>query len=207
MKFSEHLQKFNLSFTEHIKGFFSIGAVAFAVLWVILWINFPMEWYSLFFMSVFGSYFLLAILAFIIQIIFNWLFSVISASNISVTANTAVNLIFLVGSAFLFANFRFRAVYFFIAAVIAYAVAMFFIFGTAVPLKKKKIKRLNSKSVSHTTIITSKGQKHAVEEYDADFIPIKKQPLACAVRAVLYVIFTETAYLFLFWKIMKIFTS
>lgn len=196
------IRDFDLGFSERKKAFWSLGAVVFAIAWVILWNIFPMPWYSLFFASNVGANITFVLLAAVLMIPFCWAFSVMSACNLSVTKNTLVNVVFLVAAAYIFAIFRYSAVYLVILVFVLHLAAMVWVFGTAVPLKRHKVKRMKNKTVSHVSIPSDEPT-----EYDTDTVPIKTQPLVCVGWAALYTAVIEAAYLFLFYKIAYIFYS
>ncbi|MGN0607578.1 MAG: hypothetical protein ACI4J6_00110 [Oscillospiraceae bacterium] len=195
----EPIKKFDNSFTLKRKGFFALGAVVLAALWAVLWLIFPMEWYAVFFASTVGSYVTLALLAAVLILPFCWLFSLITSTNISVTKNFIVNFIFLVGTFFLFAAFRYSMVWLMIIAAVLHIGAMVWVLGTASVVPKKRIKRMKAKPVFYEKI--TGGKVKADEDSGDDLLPIKKQPIAVVLMAVLYVVLIDLAYILLAWQI------
>lgn len=179
----EKIRSFDLGFTDRKKRFFALGAIVFAVVWAILWVIFPMQWYSLFFASTIGSYVQLILLATVLIFILCWVFTKITASNISVTKNYFVNLIFMIGILFLFSAFRYSMVYLIVIAAVLHAAAMVWVLGTAIPNNE----------------ISASAK--------CGFLKLKEQPLITVMWAVLYTIIINAANIFLFWKIAYIFYS
>ena len=155
----EPIKKFDNGFTLKRKGFFALGAVMLAVLWAVLWLIFPMEWYAVFFASTVGSYVTLALLAAVLILPFCWLFSLITSTNISVTRNFIVNFIFLIGTFFLFAAFRYSMVWLMIIAAVLHIGAMVWVYGSAEKYKTGRI-----------------SLKHKEEPVPEGIKMIKKQP-------------------------------
>ncbi len=195
----EAVKKFDEKFTLKRKGFFAIGAVAVAVLWAVLWLVFPMQWYSLFFSSTVGSYVTLILLAAVLIMPMCWIFSLITRTNLSVTKSLIVNIIFLVGIFFLFSAFRYTMAYLIAIAAVLHIAAMAWVLGTAPKIPKKHIKRTKPEPVFYEKIT---GGSVKAEDDSA-----KKQPIAVIGLAVLYVIVINLAYIFIAWEIAFIFNG
>lgn len=193
------IKKFDDSFTDKRKGFFALGALAFAVLWLILWYVFPMEWYALFYATTVGSYVNLVLLAAVLILPMCWAATKAMSCNVSVTKNFVVNIIFMVGILFLFSAFRYSAVYVVIIAAVLHIAAMVWVLGTAEPHDKKHTKRVKDNEKSLFGIFRSDG--------DEKVLPIKKQPLIVIMWAVIYTLIIDGANIFLFWEVAHIFNS
>lgn len=192
--------KIDSGFTIKKKGLFSLGCIAAAVLWVILWFVFPMEWYSLFFASTIGSYVTLVLLATVLIVPFCWLFTIITASNISFTVNYISNVLFIIGVTFLFAAFRYSMWWLTAIAVLCQIIAQTFIIGLAPPYKKKRLKKLNKKykHVSYEKI-TGGTVNIEPEIQDDGVVLIKKQPLIAVMWAAVHTLAIDTVNIALFW--------
>lgn len=192
--------KIDSGFTIKKKGLFSLGCIAAAILWVILWFVFPMEWYSIFFASTLGSYVTLILLATVLIVPFCWLFTIITASNISFTLNYISNVLFIIGVTFLFTAFRYSIWWLTAIAVILQIAAQTFIIGFAPPYKKKKLKKLSKKykNVSYEKI-TGGTVKVEPEIEDDGIVLIKKQPLIAVMWAAVHTLVIDTVNIALFW--------
>ncbi|MBQ8825658.1 MAG: hypothetical protein IJ007_01015 [Oscillospiraceae bacterium] len=192
--------KIDSGFTIKKKGLFSLGCIAFAILWVILWFIFPMEWYSLFFASTVGSYVTLVLLATVIVVPLCWLFTIITASNISFTLNYIANVLFIIGVTFLFSAFRYSMWWLVAIAVLLQIAVQTFIIGKAPPYKKKRLKKLSKKhkNISYEKITggTVKVEPDVDESSEA---LIKKQPLIAVMWAAVHTIAADVINIALFW--------
>lgn len=192
--------KIDSGFTIKKKGLFSLGCGVFAVLWIILWFVFPMEWYSIFFASTIGSYVTLVLLATVLIVPFCWLFTLITSSNISFTLNYISNVLFIIGVTFLFAAFRYSMWWLVAIAVLLQTAVQTFIIGTAAPYKKKRLKKLSKKykDVSYEKI-TGGTVKVEPEADDSSVILIKKQPLIAVMWAAVHTVAIDAVNIALFW--------
>jgi hypothetical protein len=201
----ENIKKIDSKFTLKRKGFFALGAVIFAAVWAVLWLVFPMLWYSLFFASTVGCYVTLALLGTVLITIMCWLCSLATSLDISVTKNFIVNLIFLVGIFFLFAAFRYSMVYLVIIAAVLHCAANVWVLGTARIRHREKVKRMKSKPVFYEKIT---GGKVDVDEKSAeDVIAVKSHPVVMILISLLYTLVINAAYIFLAWEIAFTFSE
>lgn len=106
-------------------AFICLGA---AVLWLVLWQIFPMEFYSLFFASIIGSNILLILLSVMITIPCNLIASKALGSDISMTAELIVNALFMLVFIYLYSIFKYSAVYLPIIAVLLHAAVLSAVF-------------------------------------------------------------------------------
>lgn len=169
--------------TKLSKGIFAAGAVLFAVLWLALWLIFPMEWYSLFFASTVGSFVTIALLAADITIILCWAFSILSGIDIPFSKNLIVNIFFMAAVLWLFAAFRYSMPYVVIIAAVLHAAAMVWVMGFAYKYPKK-----------------GKSDPENVKA-------IKKQPIITVIWAAAYVISADILNIFLFSQMAYIFSE
>lgn len=139
------ISRFDNKFTPKKKGFFALGAVAFAVLWIIGWLIFPMEFFSLFFDFTAGSYVTLALMSAFVTMIFNWLFTLISRQNISASLTFVSNLVFQIGMFFLFAAFRYSIPYLWIITAVVHLILTVLIFIFSKPVEFTSVKRVKNK--------------------------------------------------------------
>lgn len=119
-----------------------IFAVAFAVLWLI----FPMPFYSIFFAetSVIGSNLLLLILAAVLTFPVNLLFSKITKADIPVPAHLMINAVGMIGCVYLYSIFRYTAVWLLIIGLAVHIAASVILF---IKSKAPKIKRTSAEAV------------------------------------------------------------
>ena len=192
--------KIDSGFTIKKKGLFSLGCIVAAVLWVILWFVFPMEWYSIFFASTIGSYVTLVLLATVLIVPFCWLFTLVTASNISFTVNYIANVLFIIGVTFLFSVFRYTMWWLIAIAVVLQIAVQTFIIGNAPPYKKKRLKKLSKKykNISYEKI-TGGTVKVEPDVDESSEVLIKKQPFIAVMWAAVHTIVIDAVNILLFW--------
>lgn len=144
-KIAENIKKADSFFTVRNKIIASVICGAAAVLWMILWNMFPMEFYSLFFASAFGSNIMLLLLILVLLIPFNLMFSKLIKADISMNFTFIKDIPCMLAVAYTFSIFRYTQVWWFILALIVHIIADFFITGNAyegkdviLPLYKRK---------------------------------------------------------------------
>lgn len=147
------IEKIDSKFTVRRKGFFALGAVILAAIWIIAGILFPLEWFSLFFDFTAGSYVTLALLSAVLSCIFTWIFSLISRQNISALLMFISNLIFQIGMFFLFAAFRYEIPYLWIITAAVHALVCVLIFLISKPNAAPAIKRVKTEKPPVSTKI------------------------------------------------------
>ena len=113
-------KKLNDYFTDKRKFIFAAGAVVFALLWLFLWNAFPMQFYSLFFAGIIGSNIQLALLNAVVLFIMFWVFSKITALELSFSKTVLMNIFLTAAVEYVFSIFMFSD-YFFLC-VIAYII-------------------------------------------------------------------------------------
>lgn len=172
------------------KGIMALAAVGAAVLWVVLWMLFPMEWYSLFFASTVGSYIQIVLLCTVIILPLCYIMSIITSADISSALNYIVSLIFMMLILFLFSAFRYSMPWLVAIAVVLHIGAMVWVYGSAEKYKTGRI-----------------SLKHKEEPVPEGIKMIKKQPLITIMWAAIYVLAANALNIFLFWKIAYIYYS
>lgn len=172
------------------KGIMALAAVGAAVLWIILWMLFPMEWYSLFFASTAGSYIQIALLCTVIILPLCYIMSVITSADISSALNYIVNLIFMMGILFLFSAFRYSMPWLVAIAAVLHMGAMVWVYGSAEKYKTGRI-----------------SLKHKEEPVPEGIKMIKKQPLITIMWAAIYTLAANALNIFLFWQMAYIYYS
>ncbi|MGN0553601.1 MAG: hypothetical protein ACI4I1_09470 [Oscillospiraceae bacterium] len=138
------IEKIDSKFTVRRKGFFALGAVILAAIWIVAGILFPLEWFSLFFDFTAGSYVTLALLSAVLSCIFTWIFSLITRQNISALLMFISNLIFQIGMFFLFAAFRYEMPYLWIITAAVHALVCVLIFLKSKPTAAPAVKRVKT---------------------------------------------------------------
>lgn len=135
-------------FTAKRKGIAAIVSLGAAVLWVILWFVFPMEFYSLFFASNIGSTLFLAAMAAVITFPACFICTKALSKDISVPLHLGVNIVGMVGCIFLYSIFRFTAVWWLILALAVHLGAMAAVFVTAPAIKVNRVKEKKGRLAS-----------------------------------------------------------
>lgn len=174
-------------FTDRKKGFAAIAALGFAVLWAVLWLVFPMEFYSIFFMSIIGSNVLLVLINTVVLLPFYYIFTKLTRTDLSFCKTVLVNILCLVAVEYVFSIFLFSD-YFFICvlSVIAHALINIWVFGSAKIRDGKAPKGMNAPA--------PKAE-----------ISIKKQPMITIIWAAAFAFAVDAAGFALFYIITHIF--
>lgn len=149
LKFIENTDR---KFTVKKKGFIALGAVIFAALFTAAGIAYPMEIYSLFIDSTAGSYIALVLMSAVVSCIFGWLFSLVTRQNISALLTFISNVIFQIGTFFLFAAFRYSMPYLWIITTAVHAAVSILIFLISKPNPTSAVKRTKEKPPVSTKI-------------------------------------------------------
>lgn len=131
-------------FTVRRKGFFALGAVILAALWIGAGLLFPMEWFSLFFDFTAGSYVTLALLSAVLSCVFTWIFTLVTRQDISVLLMFVSNLVFQIGMFFLFSAFRYEMPYLWIITAVVHALVCILIFMKSKPTAAPDVKRIKT---------------------------------------------------------------
>lgn len=132
-------------FTLKRKGTAAIISIAAALLWVILWFIFPMEFYSLFFASNIGSTIFLAVLAAVITFPACYIGTKALSRDISVVLHLCVNIIGMVGCIFLYSIFRYTAIWWLIIGILLHIAATAAVFVLAPEIKVNRVKNTKSR--------------------------------------------------------------
>lgn len=135
-------------FTAKRKGIAAIVSLGAAVLWVILWFVFPMEFYSLFFASNIGSTLFLAAMAAVITFPACFICTKALSKDISVPLHLGVNIVGMVGCIFLYSIFRFTAVWWLILGLAVHLGATAAVFVTAPDIKVNRVKEKKGRLAS-----------------------------------------------------------
>ena len=135
-------------FTPKRKGIAAIVSLAAAVLWVLLWFVFPMEFYSLFFASNIGSTLFLAALAAVITFPACFICTKALGKDISVPLHLCVNIVGMVGCIFLYSIFRYTAVWWLILGLAVHIAATSAVFVIAPDIKINRIKEKKGRHIS-----------------------------------------------------------
>ena len=138
-------------FNEKRKGIAAVICVGAAVLWTLLWLVFPMEFYSLFFASNIGSTLFLAALAAVITFPACFICTKVLKKDISVPLHLCVNIIGMVGCIFLYSIFRYTAIRWLILGLAVHMAATAVVFVIAPDIKINRIKEKKSRLLSALT--------------------------------------------------------
>lgn len=153
-------KKFDDHFDIKIKKRYSLVCLGIAVLWILLWVTFPMEFYSLFFDSVAGSNVMLVIMELVIMIPANLMFSKILKANISMALTFIGDILCMTAAAYTFSIFRYDRVWWVILALAVHYAAKLFTDGfayedkdTVIPLIKRKPLNTALTALAHTAVL------------------------------------------------------
>lgn len=125
----------------------TILSLAAALLWVMLWYAFPMEFYSLFFMSKVGTNILLLLLSAVVIIPFELLFSKVLSANVRTAVHLPVCMILMVGFIYLYSTMlRFTMPWLVFAAAALYIGVNSLVFIMSRPIRISKVKNDISRS-------------------------------------------------------------
>ncbi len=122
--------KFDLYFTDKRRKVISVICAAAAILWIILWVIFPMEFYSLFFVSAAGSNLYLILLELVLIFPLNALFSRIIKGNIPMSLTLAADLICMTAAAYTFSIFRYSQIWWVILVLFLHLGVKIYSLGT-----------------------------------------------------------------------------
>lgn len=146
--------KLDKYFTDRKKGIFAIGALSFAVLWMILWYVFAMPFYSIFFESIVGSNIQLLLLNITVLLPLFWLFTKLSGTELSFSKTVLMNVLLVAGVEYAFSIFAFSGrFYIFPAAAIAQMLINIWTFGSAGVRSGKNRKGMRAPEVKYEAAI------------------------------------------------------
>ncbi len=156
----KYFKKFDMYFDIKKKKGYSLICLGLAVLWILLWITFPMEFYSLFFASAVGSNIMLLLMELVIMIPANLMFSRILKANISMSLTLIEDIICMTAAAYTFSIFRYDSVWWVILAIVVHYAAKLFTDGfayedkdTVIPLLKRKPLNTALTALAHTAVL------------------------------------------------------
>lgn len=163
------------------KIYAAVGAVAFAILWLILLDIFPMQFYSLFCASLIGSFVQLILMNAVVVPIFLLVFTLVTKTDLSFCKIVPVNIICIFGIELLrlFIGFYGWSMYLLIVGILVHGAICFWAFATA-PIRDNK---------------APKGMKAPAPEKE---IAIKKQPLIAVIWAVTFAFSIDVVSLWLY---------
>lgn len=154
------LKKFDMYFDIKKKKRYSLICLGAVVLWILLWMTFPMEFYSLFFDSSAGSNVMLLLMELVLMIPANLMFSRILKANISMSLTLIGDIICMTAAAYTFSIFRYDSVWWVILAIAIHYAAKLFTDGfayedkdTVIPLLKRKPLNTALTALAHTALI------------------------------------------------------
>lgn len=162
-------------FTPKRKGIAALGAIGFALLWLILWNAFPMEFYSFFFYktSIIGSNIQLLLMNGVVLLPLFWLFGKLTGTKLSFSKTALLNLPLLIAADFVFSIFAFsEQLYICFIALFVHVLISVWVFGSAETCGKKAPKGMKAPPPSGKTAI-------------------KEQPVLAVVWAALFAFVSE----------------
>ncbi len=178
----------NIAKRNRIKGFAALGAVAFAALWLVLWMIFPMEFYSLFFVSTVGSYAVVILTSSVLILPFCWILTFAASADIPFWLDYVLNVIFMTAVFFLYSAFRYSMPFLIVTAGVLHICGMVFVVGRSEIFKSGRI------------TLKSKEQPVGTGE-----LMMKKQPFRTVLWAVVHTVVIDVAVVFLLWNMAYIF--
>lgn len=168
----KHLDEY---FTLRRKGIAALCALGFALLWMILWKLFPMEFYSLFYSSIVGSNIQLLLLNIVVLLPLLWVFTKLTKTGLSFSRTALTNILMLIAADYVFSIFAFSGLFFIcVISLLIHAAVNIWIFGGAE--------------------IAASGER-----------AIKKQPLITVIWAAVFAFTTEAASFALLYAIAHIY--
>ncbi len=174
-------------FTDRRKGIAALCALGFAVLWMILWKIFPMEFYSLFFASAVGSNIQLLLMNSVTLLPLYWVFTKLTGTELSFSKTVLSNILLLIAADYLFSIFMFSDFFFIcIIALAVHAAVNVWTFGSAEVRTGKAPKGMNAPAPT--------GER-----------AIKKQPLISVIWAAAFAFVSEAVSFALLYAIAHIY--
>ena len=124
--------KLDKYFTNRKKGYFALGAIAFALLWMFFWNAFPMQFYSFFFAGIIGGNIQLALLDLVVLFPMLYIFTKLTRTDLSFCKTVLLNVLLMIAVEYVFSIFMFSD-YFYICiiAYILHSAANIWTFGSA----------------------------------------------------------------------------
>lgn len=171
------IKKFDLFFDSRKKTKASLICGAFALLFIILWAVFPMEFYSVFYASAAGSNILLLLMELVLIIPLNMLFSRITKGNISVFFTLVSDIVLMTAAAYTFSIFRYTQIIWLILVLALHFLSKLFIDG------------------------------HTYESSDIKLPPIKRKPLQTVLTALAHTATADGIFLLLMYTTAHIFAD
>lgn len=123
---------------EKRKGTATLCSVGAAVLWVILYMIFPLEFYSLFCSSNIGSNVLLVLMSAVVTFPMNFIFSKLLKKDINTIIHLIINVIGMLAAVYTYSIFRYDAVYWIVLAATAHSAAAAVLFVKSKSLYEQK---------------------------------------------------------------------
>ena len=170
------------------KIYAAIGSVVFAIVWLILWDMFPMQFYSLFCASLVGSFVQLILLNAVVAPIFLLIFTLVTKTDLSFCKLVPVNVVCIFGIEILrlFIGVYGWSMYLLVAGIVVHGAICLWAFATA-PIRDNR---------------APKGMKAPAPEKE---IAIKKQPLIAVILAVAFAFSIDMVCLWLYRVIALIY--
>lgn len=174
-------------FTGRRRSIAALCALGFAVLWMILWKIFPMEFYSLFYADSVGSNIQLLLMNAVTLLPLYWVFVKLTGTELGFSKTVLLNILLLIAADYLFSIFMFSD-YFFICIITlaAHAAANVWAFGSA-------------------QVRTGKAPKGQNAPAPAGERAIKKQPLITVIWAAAFAFVSEAVSFALLYAIAHIY--
>lgn len=146
------IKKIDLFFDSKKKIKASVISGSFALLFIILWLVFPMEFYSVFYASAAGSNVLLLLMELVLIFPLNMLFSKIIKGNISVFFTLVSDIVLMTAAAYTFSIFRYTQVIWLILVIVLHFISKLFIDGHAYESSDIKLSLIKRKPLSAVLI-------------------------------------------------------
>lgn len=173
-------------FTVKRRGIAALCALGFAVIWMMLWKLFPMEWYVMFFSSIIGSNIQLVLMNGVVLLPMFYVFTKLTKTDLSFGKTVLLNIILTAAVEYVFSIFMFSDKFFLcVIALILHGAANVWVFGTAEVTDGKN----------------TKGMRGEVTRVAA----IKKQPLISVIWAAAFTFVTDAAGVALLYIIARIY--
>ena len=147
-------KKLDQYFTDKKKLFFAIGSVAFAMLWMLLWNIFPMQFYAIFFAGIVGSNIQLVLLNAAALFPLFYIFTKLTRTELSFCKTVLLNIFLVAAVEYVFSIFMFSDYFYLcVIAYILHSAANIWTFGSAEVRGSRKAKGMRSPEIKREAAI------------------------------------------------------
>ena len=147
-------KKLDSYFTDKRKLAFTMGAIAFALLWMFLWNAFPMQFYAIFFAGIIGSNIQLVLLNAVVLFPMFYIFTKLTRTELSFSKTVLMNIFLTAAVEYVFSIFMFSDYFFWCPiAYILHSAANIWTFGSAEVRGGRNAKGMRSPEIKREAAI------------------------------------------------------